>query len=284
MDAPHKFQRRTVLIKRALQLKYIGMVFVSVLMASCIVGLDMYYTMARMLLKDNPGLAPAITQFNAIILLKLGLYLAIMLLLSLYVSHRFAGPIYRFEKSAQIASSGDLTHRVCLRAGDELLELQEEFNGMLASLQALVQKDRNLASLIGERLESLSRKLPDTPEASSLRDELQSLKLELAHLTQSFRRLGCVERACADKGSFFHLSESASPNHFLLAASWRYRNPWCWLPAASKFFSDSPIKERTRYSRNALRSRPSCSASMRSCASSGGKTERPLARWRTCAR
>lgn len=187
MDEPHKFQRRTVLIKRALQLKYIGMVFVSVLLASCIVGLDMYYTMARMLLKDNPGLAPAITQFNAIILLKLGLYLAIMLLISLYVSHRFAGPIYRFEKSAQIVSSGDLTHRVSLRAGDELLELQEEFNGMLGSLQALVQKDRNLASRIGERLESLGRKLPDAPEASSLREELESLKLELEHLTQSFK-------------------------------------------------------------------------------------------------
>ena len=146
-EAP-RFQRRTVLVKRALQLKYIGMVFVSVLLASCIVGLDMYYTMARLVLNDNPSLAPAVTQFNTIILVKLGLYLVLMLLISLYVSHRFAGPIYRFEKSAQIVSSGDLTHRVSLRTGDELLELQEEFNGMLASLQALVQKDRNLAARV----------------------------------------------------------------------------------------------------------------------------------------
>ena len=184
-EPTQKFQRRTVLVKRALQLKYIGMVFVSVLLASCIVGLDMYYTMARLVLNDNPSLAPAVTQFNTIILVKLSLYLVLMLLISLYVSHRFAGPIYRFEKSAQIVSSGDLTHRVSLRTGDELLELQEEFNGMLASLQALVQKDRNLAARIGERLENVLRKLPEG--AAPAREDLKSILVELEHITQSFK-------------------------------------------------------------------------------------------------
>ncbi len=35
---PARFQRRTVLVKRQLQLKYIGMVFLSVLISSLIVG------------------------------------------------------------------------------------------------------------------------------------------------------------------------------------------------------------------------------------------------------
>lgn len=182
-----KFQRRTVLIKRSLQLKYIGLVFLSVLLASLIVGGDVYYTMARMLLQDNPSLAPAISQFNAIIVVKLALYLVLMLLISLYVSHRFAGPIYRFEKSAQIVSSGDLTHRVSLRTGDELTELQEEFNGMLASLQALVQKDRNLAQHLAERLGGLVKKLPDDGASAAAREELKSLKMDLEHLTKQFK-------------------------------------------------------------------------------------------------
>ena len=181
-DEPQKFQRRTVLIKKALQLKYIGMVFVSVLLASCIVGFDMYFTMAKMVLAENPAMSGAITQFNGIILLKLGLYLVLMLLISLYVSHRFAGPIYRFEKSCQIVSTGDLTHRVSLRTGDELLELQEEFNGMLASLQAATQKDRNLAARIGERLEAAGKGCSDATAS-----ELKAIKLELEHLTQGFK-------------------------------------------------------------------------------------------------
>lgn len=177
-----KFQRRTVLIKRALQLKYIGMVFFSVLLASLIVGGDIYYTMARMVLAENPSMTPAVSQFNWIIMVKLALYLGLMLMISLYVSHRFAGPIYRFEKSAQIVASGDLTHRVSLRTGDELLELQEEFNGMVASLQGLVQKDRNLAARLSERLSTAIKKAPD-----ELGEELRSLRMELEHLTQSFK-------------------------------------------------------------------------------------------------
>ena len=184
-DAP-KFQRRTVLIKRSLQLRYIGMVFASVLLASIIVGGDIYITMSRMMLSENPGLAPAFAQFDAIILVKIALYLAIILLISLFVSHRFAGPVYRFEKSAQLVAQGDLTHRVSLRAGDELVELQDEFNAMIGSLQALIRKDRNLASRLAERVDAALRKLAPG-EASALREDLASLKVELEHLTASFK-------------------------------------------------------------------------------------------------
>jgi methyl-accepting chemotaxis protein len=182
-----KFQRRTVLVKRSLQLKYVAMVFFSVLLASAIVGADIYYSMSKIILLENPSLQPMVTQFNAVILVKLAMYLAIVLGISLYVSHRFAGPIYRFEKSAQTVSSGDLTHRVSLRTGDELLELQEEFNGMLASLQALVQKDRNLAGHVAERLASALKKLPEGAATEAARVELDSAKKELEHLTQAFK-------------------------------------------------------------------------------------------------
>jgi methyl-accepting chemotaxis protein len=184
-NEPRKFQRKTVLVKRALQLKYIGMVFLSVLVASVIVGGDVYYSLARVMTTECPVAATGLVQFNGVLAVKVALYLGLMLLVSLYVSHRFAGPIYRFEKSAQAVAAGDLTHRVSLRTGDELLELQEEFNGMTAGLQALVQKDRNLAARLGERVDEIALKLPEN--AAAAREELKDLKLELAHLTQSFR-------------------------------------------------------------------------------------------------
>lgn len=180
-----KFQRKTVLVKRALQLKYIMMVFLSVLVASLIVGGDIYYSLSRALLTECPGAADRVAQFNTVLMVKTAMYLGLMLLISLYVSHRFAGPIYRFEKSAQTVGGGDLTHRVSLRTGDELMELQEEFNGMAAALQALVQKDRNLAQRLIERLDEFSKKLPENAEAC--RQEVKDLKVELAHLTKSFK-------------------------------------------------------------------------------------------------
>ena len=180
-----RFQRKTVLVKRALQLKYIGMVFLSVLVASLIVGGDVYYSLSRVLLTECPSASDSVVQFNAVLLVKVALYLGLMLLISLYVSHRFAGPIYRFEKSAQSVAGGDLTHRVSLRTGDELMELQEEFNGMVAGLQVLVQKDRNLVQRLSERLDDIAKRLPEA--ADGHRQELRELKVELAHLTKSFK-------------------------------------------------------------------------------------------------
>ena len=180
-----RFQRKTVLVKRSLQLKYIGMVFLSVLVASLIVGGDVYYSMTRVMLTECPSVTDRMGQFNTVLMVKTALYLGLMLLISLYVSHRFAGPIYRFEKSAQAVASGDLTHRVSLRTGDELMELQEEFNGMTAALQALVQKDRNLVQRLSARVDELSRRLPD--DAGAIREDLKALKVELEHLTRSFK-------------------------------------------------------------------------------------------------
>lgn len=182
-DGP-RFQRKTVLVKRTLQIKYIGMVFLSVLMASVIVGGDVYYSLTRLMLVECPSVPDRVVTLSGVLAVKVALYLGLMLLISLYVSHRFAGPIYRFEKSAQAVAEGDLTHRVSLRTGDELMELQEEFNGMLAALQALVQKDRNLARRLAERVDEVAKRLP---QDSPAREDLKALKLELEHVTKSFK-------------------------------------------------------------------------------------------------
>ena len=185
-----KFQRRTVLVKRSLQLKYVAIIFLSVVVAAMMVGGDIWYTMTRLILSENPSLAPMLAQVNSMIHFKLLLYLGIIFLVSLFVSHRFAGPIYRFEKSAQSVATGDLTHRVSLRTGDDLLELQEEFNAMVSSLQSQVQKDRTLIGHLGTRIEETLKRLSDghDPEAlAGLREELKSVKAELEHITSFFK-------------------------------------------------------------------------------------------------
>jgi methyl-accepting chemotaxis protein len=180
---PRKGQRRTLLVKRALQIKYIGMAFFSILLASLFVGGDVYYSLVRVMQTECPTGLEHATQVNGILMLKGSIYLLIMILIALYISHRIAGPLYRFEKSAQIVGTGDLSHRVSLRTGDELIELQEEFNGMVASLQSIVEKDRNLAKRLSDRVEDLAKRASQ----DELRRELRDLKVEIAHLTKSFK-------------------------------------------------------------------------------------------------
>jgi methyl-accepting chemotaxis protein len=177
-DLPRRFQRKTVLVKRSLQIKYIGMVFLSVLVASMLVGGDVYYSLSRVMLTECPSVSDSVSQFHGIFMVKAGLYLGLMLLISLYVSHRFAGPIYRFEKSAQSLSTGDLTHRVSLRTGDELMELQEEFNAMAASLQDLVREERSKAESLAADAGAIASGLPEGEAKSrllALQDGLRSL-------------------------------------------------------------------------------------------------------------
>jgi methyl-accepting chemotaxis protein len=159
----------------------------SVLIGFAIMGLDLYHMLYKLIPLDNPSLVPLLKFANSVFLIRIVIYLTIVFLVTLYFSHRLAGPIFRFEKSTQIIGSGNLTHRVSLRTGDELLELQEEFNAMVSSLQSLIQKDRNLIQRVSSRLESLQKELPDSPTTPALKEEIRSLRAELEHITASFK-------------------------------------------------------------------------------------------------
>lgn len=188
-EQTQRFQRRTVLVKRTLQLKYAAIVFTAVLFTALIVGIGSYLTMFRFIQDNDPSLMPILSQVIRMDMVKMTIFMGIMFLVSMFVSHRFAGPIYRFERSAQILSTGDLTHRVSLRTGDDLMELQDEVNAMVANLQRLVQKDRSLAKHLTTRLDEALKKLPDAAAESdieNLRKDMKSLRDELQHITNGF--------------------------------------------------------------------------------------------------
>ncbi len=189
-EETQRFQRRTVLVKRSLQLKYAAIVFAAVVFTALIVGIGSYFTMVKFIQEENPAMMPLLIQVIRMDLVKMIIFLGIMFLVSIFVSHRFAGPVYRFERSAQVVSTGDLTHRVSLRTGDDLMELQDEVNAMIASLQRIVQSDRAKIDHISTRLDEAIKQLPEKPkpsDAEHLKEDLKSLKDELKHITKDFR-------------------------------------------------------------------------------------------------
>ena len=189
-SSTQKFQRRTVLVKRHLHLKYAAVVFTAIAFTVMIVGGDVYYTMARFVKETDPSLMPLLSSAMRMDMVKLVIFLGIMGIVTLFVSHRWAGPIFRFEQSAQAVAGGDLTHRVSLRTGDDLMELQDEFNAMITSLQRLVQKDRTLVERLSARLDETVKRLPESAgptEFARLKDELRGLKDELQHVTSALK-------------------------------------------------------------------------------------------------
>jgi len=133
-----QFQRKTILIKKHLQYRYMALIFASVLLAFIVVGLDVLWTVSKVV-NEHPMMQPMLEEMAAMAPLfgiKIGMYLLIVLIVSVVVSHRMAGPVFKFEKSCAVVAEGDLTHRVYLRKGDQLMDLQDQFNNMAASMHA----------------------------------------------------------------------------------------------------------------------------------------------------
>ncbi|MDT8287395.1 MAG: methyl-accepting chemotaxis protein [Elusimicrobiales bacterium] len=171
------FQRKTILIKKGLQYRYMALITMSVLVAFLIVGLDLIWTLSK-LVNERPMMQPMLEEMASmgpLFLIKMVMYMIIVLIMSAVVSHRMAGPIFKFEKSCATLAEGDLTYRVWLRKGDHLEDLQEQFNNMAAALQRSVKESKGAVDGVKTRLEAAAAK----PEAGPLKAELEAAAAEL---------------------------------------------------------------------------------------------------------
>lgn len=81
-----------------------------------------------------------------ILITAIGIGIAGMVVFIL-LSHRIAGPLYRFEKDLGDVSYGDLTKRINLRKTDQLTEVKEALNSLIATF------DERMARIKGALVE-----------------------------------------------------------------------------------------------------------------------------------
>ena len=161
-----------------------ALILFCVLISFVLVITEMIWTVSQLTAAYPAAIQPMLDYFSGmlpIFLIKFCIYLGIVLLVSGVMSHRLAGPIYKFEKSAQIIASGDITHRIFLRKDDYLMELQEEFNKMLASIHSKIKRDRAHAAEAADKIDSLLAKSSDTDmnvELIKLKDRIQGITRE----------------------------------------------------------------------------------------------------------
>ncbi|MFA5859159.1 MAG: HAMP domain-containing protein [Elusimicrobiota bacterium] len=151
------FKRKQVVVKHGFQFRYVLFVFLAVLFAGLLISWDVYYTMGRVMFSqvNHPEIYSMISKVNTQIISKLVLYLLLVIIVSIFVSHKIAGPLYRIEKSSEILGLGDLTHRVKLREGDELKDVAEKLNHMVEQLQTKVGENKNVVAECLEQLQHI---------------------------------------------------------------------------------------------------------------------------------
>lgn len=92
------------------------------------------------------------------------------------LSHRIAGPLYRFEKALEQLRDGDLTTTVRLRSTDQLFELQNSLNSFIETL--------------AKRLSVIKTKLEETQELTHSKDAdlVSKLNQKLSEIKDEINR------------------------------------------------------------------------------------------------
>ncbi|MFC2091945.1 HAMP domain-containing protein [Elusimicrobiota bacterium] len=176
-----KSKRSRIVVKTTLQLKYAAVVLVAMLVTVVTVGADFYIRLHGFIqdfLKDLPGynVEELMTNMNQLMYAKIIVLLIIAIAISLYISHKFAGPIVHIEKSIEKVSTGDLTHKVYFRSGDELKHLAHYFNYMVGKMKQAVENDRKITHRVMGELEKLKDKVIDEEAKNRIGDMQTSLQ------------------------------------------------------------------------------------------------------------
>ncbi len=166
--ASAQFQRKTILIKKRLQYHYMALILASVLLAFIVFGIEAVWTVSKVV-NENPYLMPLldiIKEMAPLFAIKIATYMVIVVIVSAVISHRMAGPIFKFEKSCFTVAEGDLTHRVYLRKGDQLTDLQDSFNIMTGAVNEAVKEYEKFraeaaSAGLGDKAEALSKKITE---------------------------------------------------------------------------------------------------------------------------
>ena len=136
------FQRRTIFIKKKLQLRYMLLMVTCVLCGLVIMALELFATLNELFDAYPVLMQPMYDEFIPIVsnfFYKISIYVLLVVIVSAIVSHKMAGPVYRFEQTCKAIAKGDFSQRVHLRQGDRLQELQEDFNKMMDVVEARIR-------------------------------------------------------------------------------------------------------------------------------------------------
>ena len=166
------WKRRNYFIKKDLQGKYIFSFFIFMVAGSIIFTLilSLLSSDTMTIVYDNYKLRIGKTPLMLMkeILSAQWIFIVaggfIVVILSMFLTHRFAGPIFRFEKSIEEMTKGNLNFRVYLRAKDEGKELAEKINILIDMLSSNIKEMRLLSEEVNNKLTDANNSLKENKE------------------------------------------------------------------------------------------------------------------------
>jgi len=175
------------LVNKRTQFRLLGWIFlVSIgLVALVAMAVLFYYlNVCRMIESAEPSLkAGGLRDCPIILGLVTWLFLTLLAWLSFRLTHRIAGPAYKFQQVIQSVTTGNYDiPLIRLRKEDELLELAEGLNFMLDSLRSRRDKINQIKGQLDQNLANLTQILEEKDELSQSKQCLEQIRKACSEL------------------------------------------------------------------------------------------------------
>ena len=198
MDSKKQYKRRHYFIDKEFQGRYILNYFLLVALGSVFfIGIFSFFSSNTLsIVYDNYhlqlGLTPGIllrkilyTQWFFIVLGG-----GFIIMITLFLTHRIAGPFFRFEKALDEMAEGNISNEIILREKDQGRELAEkinDFNRILADkLSIMADRNSNIASASGQIEKALKDSHTDIEKLNALLNEIQKSQQDIQDVIDSY--------------------------------------------------------------------------------------------------
>lgn len=176
----HQRRMRSLLLDRRFQLKYTGMILGLATLISAVLGTFLFRKVrenSRLL--ELEGGVDALFQAqladadNAVLLTIVGsfvIFLVLLTVLSIFITHRMAGPIYVMRRHVKTLARGSIPQIRALRRGDEFGDFYET---LVRAVAAIEHRTHEEVAVMSDALEAL--KASDAPQAQRAVRDLSAL-------------------------------------------------------------------------------------------------------------
>ncbi len=184
-DNEHRpYKRKVVYIHRTFQRNFILKFCLIAAIALVIASLLLYfisrdsvtatYHYHHLAVKSTAeAIIPGLIITNALVLV--GLIIATVFV-TLYISHKIAGPLYRLNKSLDSIGMGDLSMHIKLRQNDQLEEFASTINRMVVNLRKRVKEIESMIQELKSKTEQ------STYNHNSIREDIERIEHRLQEL------------------------------------------------------------------------------------------------------
>lgn len=137
MEGKSHVVRKQYLIKKGFQIRFMIIIVAAMLLIAAVTSWSVYSAVIETLYNQFHGENLALIKHAITFKLFIRSLLLIfaIAILSIFISHRMAGPVYKFEHTIKALTRGEQVSKIGLRKRDEFYDLATAINSLIKSMK-----------------------------------------------------------------------------------------------------------------------------------------------------